>query len=183
MYFQKEKNVLPVQRLSEQLMCGVACQLKLVCGGGFGSTGQEWFLWCIYGCSQPSRFATGSPMGLSVPWHRGYALGYWVCNKILGMHQCMHGCRVSEGQHCGKCTLPLFLISAPGKKDQRVGGWDVLARSCISTPILIWRNMKMKKNPKQNMVSESLIGNCIWESIVAGETPPPASSPHYIWIN
>ena len=39
--FSKRKNVLPVQRLSEQLMCGVACQLKLVCGGGFGSTGQE----------------------------------------------------------------------------------------------------------------------------------------------
>ena len=71
-------------------------------------------------------------------WGIGYATRYWVCIRVCTLRNPTPiGCRVSEGQHCGKCTLPLFLISAPGKKDQRVGGWDVLPRSCISTPILI----------------------------------------------
>ena len=144
MYFQKEKMCFRSKGCLSSSCVVQLANWNLYAAAASAQRGKNDFSDAYYGCSQPSRFATGSPMGLSVPWHRGYALGYWVCNKILGMHQCMHGSRVSEGQHCGKCTLPLFLISAPGKKDRRVGGWDVRARSCISTKILIWWNMKMK---------------------------------------
>ena len=170
MYFQKErKNVLPVQRLSEQLMCGVSC---VYAAAASAQRGKSDFSDAYYGCSQPSRFATGSPMGLSAPWHRGY----WVCNKILGMHQC----RVSEGQHCGKCTLPLFLISAPGKKDRRVGGWDVRAVMYLNTNLDL-RKYEDEEEPKGNhdvgVHNRKL--NIFEESIVAGGIPP-RPPPHYI---